>query len=397
MAERLQRIIARAGITSRRKAEVLISEGRVAVNGAVVRELGSKADPVSDTISVDGKPIPQGQERRYLALNKPRACVTTTSDPEGRLTVMDLLGRQSSTGLFPVGRLDYNTEGLLLVTNDGDFANQVTAAKNRVPKTYHVKVSGLPAEEAVQRLRTGIRLDGRFVKPESIRMLRMAQNPWYEITLVGGRNRQLHRMFERIGHLVGKIRRVSIGNLTLRGLEPRQVRELTSTEVHQLANYEPSRRPPRPETKERKPKRRPGRPRVWSSRGQSSSRARSGNRRVRPSSAGRPRGAGQRNDRSRDNRRRNDRRRDDRRRDDRRRGQGNSGRPVYSGRPARRKSATGSFRRSSRPRQQPRRRRPSGADSPVRGGPRRRAMSPRHRPAQSRGRRSSPPRTRARP
>ena len=377
MPERLQRIIARAGITSRRKAEVLIVEGRVSVNGAVVRELGSKADPAADTVCVDGKPIPQGQQRRYLALNKPKGCVTTTSDPEGRLTVMDLLGGQSSSGLFPVGRLDYNTEGLLLLTNDGDFAHRVTAAKNKVPKTYHVKVSRLPSKEAVQRLRDGIRLDSRLVRPESIRLLRRAQNPWFEITLVGGRNRQIHRMFERIGHLVEKIRRVSVGNLTLRGLEPRQVRELTSKEVDQIANYQPSLRPPRPRTTEPGSKRRFGRPRRPQRRGQAPSRTRSGKRGARSAPAGRQAGSGRRGDPKGGRDKRN------------RRGPG--------ARAARGKRAAGSFKRPGRPRRKPRRHRSSGADSPARGGPRRQAKSPRHRPAPSRARRSSRPRTKARP
>ncbi len=234
MPERIQRIIARAGITSRRKAEILMTEGRVTVNGLVVTELGSKADASSDTVCVDGNPVRPDAERRYFALHKPKGCVTTTSDPQGRPTVMDLFDRGSRKGLFPVGRLDYNTEGLLLITDDGDFTQRITAAKHEVPKVYHVKVSGCPTPEAVQRLRDGIRLDGWLARPQSVRLLRLARNPWYEVTLVGGRNRQIHRMFQRIGHLVEKIRRVSIGRLTLRGLEPRQVRALTGREVKDL-------------------------------------------------------------------------------------------------------------------------------------------------------------------
>ena len=234
MPERIQRIIARAGITSRRKAETLMTEGRVTVNGLVVTELGSKADAASDTVCVDGRPVRPDAERRYFALHKPKGCVTTTSDPQGRPTVMDLFDRGSRKGLFPVGRLDYNTEGLLLITDDGDFTQRITAAKHKVPKVYHVKVSGCPSPESVQQLRDGIRLDGRLARPESVRLLRLARNAWYEVTLVGGRNRQIHRMFQRIGHLVEKIRRVSIGRLTLRGLEPRQVRALTGREVNDL-------------------------------------------------------------------------------------------------------------------------------------------------------------------
>ena len=236
MPERLQKIIARAGITSRRKAEDLISSGRVTVNGQMVQELGSQADPASDIVCVDGKAIQNTSVRRYLAMNKPKGCITSTHDPEGRPTVMDLLGREASKGLFPVGRLDYNTEGLLLLTDDGDFANQIITAKNKIIKVYEVKVSGRPSWEAIGKLRSGIKLDGRPARVESIRLLRDADNPWYEMTLVAGRNRQIHRMFERIGFLIEKIRRVRIGNLTLRGLEPRQVRELQPKEIQQLLN-----------------------------------------------------------------------------------------------------------------------------------------------------------------
>ncbi len=234
MQERLQKIIARAGVASRRRAEELITNGSVSVNGDVVQELGTKADPAVDTIRVEGRTIHSHRKRRYLVLNKPKGCITSTSDPQGRRTVMDLLGSHASKGLFPVGRLDYNTEGLLLLTDDGDFANRILSAKYRIPKTYEVKVSGRPSKELIDTLRRGIKLDGRLTKPESIRLLRPGDNVWYQVTLVEGRNRQIHRMFERIGHLVEKIRRVRIGTLTLRGLEPRQVRELSSKEVQQL-------------------------------------------------------------------------------------------------------------------------------------------------------------------
>ncbi len=239
MPERLQKIIARAGITSRRKAEELITSGRVTVNGRAVRELGSQADPVHDTVCVDGKALQSPGVRRYLALNKPKGCITSTHDPEGRPTVMDLLGKEASRGIFPVGRLDYNTEGLLILTDDGDFANRVTSAKNNIIKVYEVKVSGRPSSEAIDKLRSGIKIDGRPARAESIRLLRDRDNPWYEVTLVTGRNRQIHRMFERIGFLVEKIRRVRIGNLSLRGLEPRQVKELKPKEVQQLLNPPP--------------------------------------------------------------------------------------------------------------------------------------------------------------
>ncbi len=246
MPERLQKIIARAGIASRRKAEGLITAGRVTVNGIVVRQLGSCADATTDQVLVDGTPVPRGEGRRYLVMNKPKGCITSTNDPEGRTTVMDLLGPHAARGLFPVGRLDYNTEGLLILTNDGDFANQVLAAKNKVPKTYEVKVSGRPSDEAIQKLRGGIKIDGHLIRPESIRLIKTAANPWYEVTLVAGRNRQIHRMFERIGSLVEKMRRVRIGSLTLKGLEPRQVRELQPAEVQHLLENRPFRQAARP-------------------------------------------------------------------------------------------------------------------------------------------------------
>ena len=373
MAERLQRIIARAGIASRRKAEELITAGRVTVNGVCVSELGSKADPASDTVCVDGKAVDSKKERQYLVLYKPRGCITTTSDPEGRLTVMDLLGPKASKGLFPVGRLDYNTEGLLLLTDDGDFANRIISARNRIPKTYEVKVSGRPSKEDIQKLRDGIKLDGRILKPESIRLLRFAANPWYEITFVTGRNRQIHRMFERIGFLVEKIRRVRIGTLTLRGLQPRQVRELHGKEVQQLLSPPPLERDSR---KDGGPDRR-GRPARGSRK--RATRGRGARRGRQPKRAGRT-GPAKRTRRS--------------------------ARPIGTrgGRSSRRQSSAPrkqsrgrGLKRSGRPRRPPRPRRSTDASSRPRQGTTARAGSPRRSPARSRGRRSSRPGSKARP
>src|SRR5215469_15648533 len=220
--DRLQKIIAAAGIASRRKAEELISQGRVTVNGQVVSELGSKADPERDHIKVDGKLL-RGPERYvYLLLNKPKGYVTTVSDPEGRPTVMSLL-RNVGQRIYPVGRLDYSSEGLLLLTNDGELANKLTRAASHVPKTYLVKISGRASEEDIGRLRRGVRIgsapahrQGRSMKsvhtaPAKIRLIREAENPWYEVTLIEGRNRQIRRMFEEIGHHVEKIKRVRYG------------------------------------------------------------------------------------------------------------------------------------------------------------------------------------------
>lgn len=256
--ERLQKIIAAAGIASRRKAEELLTQGRVTVNGQVITELGSKADPERDHIKVDGKLL-RGPERHiYLLLNKPKGYVTTVSDPEGRPTVMSLL-RNVGERVYPVGRLDYLSEGLLLLTNDGELAHKLTRAASHVPKTYLVKISGRADESDIEKLRRGIRIGSRpshghqtngkraqpwqdrmkpvRTAPAEVRLLREADNPWYEVTLIEGKNRQIRRMFEEIGHHVEKIRRVRYGPLSL-DVEPGQVRELTPREVESLKRFE---------------------------------------------------------------------------------------------------------------------------------------------------------------
>jgi len=235
--ERLQKIIAAAGIASRRKAEELISSGRVVVNGQTVTELGTKADPEKDHIRVDGKLLRGAQHHVYLLLHKPKGFVTTLSDPEKRPTVMSLL-RGMSTRVYPVGRLDYASEGLLLLTNDGELANRLMKAASHVPKTYVVKVSGQPSEEALQRLRAGVSIaieGGRRVKtaPARIRPVKAGPNPWYEVMLIEGRNRQIRRMFEAVGHHVEKIRRVRYGTLEL-DVPPGEFRPLTPAEVARL-------------------------------------------------------------------------------------------------------------------------------------------------------------------
>jgi 23S rRNA pseudouridine2605 synthase len=245
--ERLQKILASAGIASRRKAEGVILQGRVQVNGQIVSELGSKADPVHDHIRVDGKLIHPAGEYRYYMLNKPKQFVTTVSDPQGRPTVMQFFSR-IKLRMFPVGRLDYHSEGLLLVTNDGELANALTRAASHVPKTYLVKVGGVPSEEALNALRRGVSIPlgdpesntgyrGREARvrtaPATVRLFRAGENPWYEITITEGRNRQLRKMFEEIGHHVEKIRRVEYGPLVL-DLPPGESRELTAQEVQAL-------------------------------------------------------------------------------------------------------------------------------------------------------------------
>ena len=235
--ERLQKIIAAAGIASRRKAEQLISGGLVSVNGQIVSELGSKADPEKDHIRVNGKLL-QGPERHiYLLMNKPKGYVTTLRDPQGRPTVMDLLHGVGAR-VYPVGRLDYASEGLLLLTNDGDFANFLMKAASHVPKTYMVKVAKTPSTAGLDRLRAGLSIasdNGRRVKtsPAKVRLIREADNPWYEVTLVEGRNRQIRRMFEEIGHHVEKIKRVRYGPLEL-DVHPGKFRRLAPEEVSRL-------------------------------------------------------------------------------------------------------------------------------------------------------------------
>jgi len=268
--ERLQKIISRAGVASRRKAEELILEGRVSVNGVVTRELGTKADPDADQIRVNGKPLRPSRNFLYLALNKPRECVTTLSDPEGRPTVMDFL-KGLGERVYPVGRLDYHTEGLLLLTNDGDFANHVLSAASGIPKTYWAKVAGTPAEDDLEKLRRGILLDGRRTRPARIRPLFRAAthpsrereraaspnrrrgavrprphrnvsslgreqtgNPWFEVILQEGRQNQIRRMFDHIGHPVRKLKRVGVGSVSLGSLASGQYRFLTPKEIASL-------------------------------------------------------------------------------------------------------------------------------------------------------------------
>lgn len=238
MEQRLQKLIAAAGIASRRHAEELISAGRVTINGEVVKELGTKADPDKDHIKVNGKlinPQLQSREKVYVLLNKPKGYLSSVSDPEGRPLVTELLP-PSLGKIHPVGRLDFNTEGLLLLTNDGDFTNYVTAARNRVEKVYEVKVKGVPAESGIARLRRGITLeDGTRTAPAKIKLLNETQtNAWYEVLLHQGRNQQVRRMFELIGHSVLKLRRTRIGFLKDEDLKPGYWRLLSPGEVARI-------------------------------------------------------------------------------------------------------------------------------------------------------------------
>lgn len=228
--ERLQKILAQAGIASRRKAEEYISEGRVTVNGRLVTELGTKADPERDHIKVDGKLLRKASTQVYIVLNKPRDVVTTLSDPQGRKTVRHLIERQVKERVFPVGRLDYASEGLLLMTNDGEFSNRITSPSGHVEKTYVVKANGPLSEAQLEQFRAGIALHGKRTAPAGIKLIKPSRNPWYEVTITEGRQNQIRIMFKHFGRLVEKLRRVRIGFLKL-DVPPGQCRHLTPKEV----------------------------------------------------------------------------------------------------------------------------------------------------------------------
>jgi len=249
MEQRLQKLIAAAGIASRRHAEELITSGKVTINGRVTTELGTKADPAKDHIKVSGKlinPLLSRQQKVYVLLNKPRGYLSSVSDPEGRPLVTELLP-PSLGRVYPVGRLDFNTEGLLLLTNDGDFTNFITAARNRVEKVYEAKVKGVPPEGAIERLRRGVVLDdGTRTAPAKIKLLDETNtNSWFEISLHQGRNQQIRRMFDLIGYSVVKLRRVRIGFLVDEKLKTGYWRLLSDIEVKRLTR-------PRERTKPRK-------------------------------------------------------------------------------------------------------------------------------------------------
>jgi pseudouridine synthase len=237
--ERLQKILSSAGVASRRAAEELIAQGRVAVNGVTVTTPGTKADPASDEIRVDGRRIKIARTLRYLLLYKPKGFVTTRSDPQKRRTIMELL---SGVGeyVYPVGRLDYDSEGLLLVTNDGDLAAALTHPRHEVEREYRVVVAGRPAVRALGRLARGVVLDGRRTAPAAVRLIAPARRDASDagvllMTITEGRNRQVRRMCEAVGHPVQKLARIRIGPIRDDRLKPGAVRELTPLEVRALA------------------------------------------------------------------------------------------------------------------------------------------------------------------
>ncbi len=235
MNERIQKIIARAGLMSRRKAEDAIREGRVTVNGRLA-SLGDTADPREDALKVDGKRVPPPSDRNhYYLVHKPKGVLCTSSDPEGRPTIMDILPKGLQRGIVPVGRLDFQTEGLILLTDDGDLAQKVAHPRYGSSKTYHVKVSGRPSEKQVDRLRRGVVLEGRRTRPAVIEYMKATEgrnpNSWWKVILKEGRTRQIRDMFYRIGHPVSKLRRVAIGALEDRHLPRGQFRELRPREI----------------------------------------------------------------------------------------------------------------------------------------------------------------------
>ncbi|MFZ1700581.1 MAG: pseudouridine synthase [Pyrinomonadaceae bacterium] len=243
MQERLQKLIAQAGIASRRASEQIILAGEVTVNGEIVTELGTKADPEKDHIKVRGRLINtklQNRSNVYVLVNKPKGYLSSAADPEGRKLVTDLV--KGHGRLYPVGRLDYNTEGLIILTNDGDFTNHVASSKS-IPKVYEVKTKGLPNANAISKLRRGVMLeDGFKTAPADIRDLKPTdKNGWYEVTLYEGHNQQIRKMFDAVGHSVVKLRRTKIGTVTDPYLRTGQSRDLTHEEVKALFPKQKSR------------------------------------------------------------------------------------------------------------------------------------------------------------
>jgi pseudouridine synthase len=253
---RLQVFLARAGVASRRKCEELISAGRVKVNGQVASELGTKVDPARDKVTLDGRRVAE-EEHVYILLHKPKGYVTTASDPQGRPTVLELVGKQEgvpAARLFPVGRLDYTTDGVLLLTNDGELANALMHPRHGVPKTYHAKLQGEVSRDNLERLRRGVRLDdGSVTGPADVRVMEsQSKHTWLELTITEGKNRQVRRMADAIGHTVVKLSRVRYAGLTVEDLAPGKLRPLHRHELAALRRLTDGPRPaPRPRPRKR--------------------------------------------------------------------------------------------------------------------------------------------------
>jgi 23S rRNA pseudouridine2605 synthase len=234
--ERLQKILARAGLASRREAERWIVDGRITVNGAVVRKLGTQADPAKDSIKVDGKRVKPASAPLYYALHKPAGVITTLNDPEHRPDITPFLARLGDKRrVFPVGRLDYNTTGLLLLTNDGELALRLTHPRYGATKVYRAKLSACPTAEELQRLRKGIRLDDGMTAPAHVRVVdKLKKNAWVEIEVNEGRKREVRRMFEALGYFVEKLIRIRVGTVLLGDLSPGELRPLSQMEITSL-------------------------------------------------------------------------------------------------------------------------------------------------------------------
>lgn len=301
--ERLQKIIAHAGFASRREAEAMIREGRVTVNGRVVTELGSKADGTRDHIKVDGKLITHPETHRYILIYKPKEVMTTVEDPQGRRTVIDLV-HGIRERIYPVGRLDFHSEGLVLLTNDGELAFKVSHPKHGSVKTYSVKVRGVPEQRLIEKLERGITIEGKRTLPCEISRMKTTGktddegNSWFEVKLREGRTQQIRKMFQAMGHPVSKLRRVAIGPISDPKLTPGVWRELTEKEVKMLATMqEPRAVRPRRTTRPPQPKKKPAagsgpkKPASKKKGPESSSRRKAGARRATPAEKPRTRTA----------------------------------------------------------------------------------------------------------
>lgn len=236
MKERVQKIIAKSGIASRREAEKLIEQGMVTINGRLAT-LGAKANPFRDAIKIRNRLITKLEPLVYMLFYKPKGYLTTMHDPEGRQTIKEFL-RKVRHRVFPIGRLDYNTEGLLLLTNDGDFSNWLMHPKNNIPRTYLAKIAGIIDDETIEKLKSGIRLeDGLAFATQITKKRKLESNSWIEITVNEGRNRLVRRMLQRAGHTVKTLKRISIGNLEIGSMHAGQIRYLTQDEIRDILRY----------------------------------------------------------------------------------------------------------------------------------------------------------------
>lgn len=253
--ERLQKILSRAGVASRRAAEKMILEGRVKVNGKVIRELGTRADPEADIVTVDGKPIARVSEHVHLMLYKPTKVVTTLSDPEGRRSVGDLL-RSLKVRVFPVGRLDYDAEGALLLTNDGDLAHRLAHPRWGVPRTYRAKVKGFPTDEALERMKKGVRLEDGMARATEVELERRTlRNAWIRLEVREGRHHLVKRLCEAVGHPVDRLVRLDYAGVGIQGMTPGELRFLSSGEVRRLKAAVRKEAPPPPGGIRKRPRR----------------------------------------------------------------------------------------------------------------------------------------------